>query len=218
MLMTKETIDQLAGYLGSTPIPEDFDTFWAARMAEADQVSLDYSVSPSEIPAFDTCDYLDFWFRGMNGARLYAKYVKPRSDRPIPLVLQFHGYPGASRSWLEQSSYAGMGCALLALDCPGQGGLGDDPGATPGPPSRATSSPAWTVLPSGCTTSASTRISASSAASSGNWRASTRKRSTSTALPRAAALVLPAPPSTPASSTGRPSSTPFSATTGWFGN
>ena len=104
MLMTKETIDQLAGYLGSTPIPEDFDTFWAARMAEADQVSLDYSVSPSEIPAFDTCDYLDFWFRGMNGARLYAKYVKPRSDRPIPLVLQFHGYPGASRSWLEQSS------------------------------------------------------------------------------------------------------------------
>ena len=34
MLMTKETIDQLAGYLGSTPIPEDFDTFWAARMAE----------------------------------------------------------------------------------------------------------------------------------------------------------------------------------------
>lgn len=132
MLMTKETIDQLAGYLGSTPIPEDFDTFWAARMAEADQVSLDYSVSPSEIPAFDTCDYLDFWFRGMNGARLYAKYVKPRSDRPIPLVLQFHGYPGASRSWLEQSSYAGMGCALLALDCPGQGGLGDDPGGYAG--------------------------------------------------------------------------------------
>lgn len=37
MLMTKETIDQLAGYLGSTPIPEDFDTFWAARMAEADK-------------------------------------------------------------------------------------------------------------------------------------------------------------------------------------
>ena len=132
MLMTKETIDQLAGYLGSTPIPEDFDTFWAARMAEADQVSLDYSVSPSEIPAFDTCDYLDFWFRGMNGARLYAKYVKPRSDRPIPLVLQFHGYPGASRSWLEQSSYAGMGCALLALDCPGPGGLGDDPGGYAG--------------------------------------------------------------------------------------
>lgn len=56
------------------------------------------------------------------GAQLYAKYVKPRAARPVPLVLQFHGYPGASRSWLEQSSFAGMGCALLAMDCPGQGG------------------------------------------------------------------------------------------------
>jgi cephalosporin-C deacetylase-like acetyl esterase len=41
-------------------------------------------------------------------------------DAPVPLVLQFHGYPGSSRSWLEQSSYAGMGMAIIALDCPGQ--------------------------------------------------------------------------------------------------
>lgn len=129
MSMTKEEIYALDGYLGTTPMPDDFDAFWAARMAEADQIPLDYTLTQAkEVPSFDTCDYLDLWFTGMGGARVYAKYLKPRVQKPIPLVLQFHGYPGASRSWLEQSSYAGMGMAILAMDCPGQGGFGDDIG------------------------------------------------------------------------------------------
>lgn len=133
MSMTAEDIKNLDGYLGTTPIPEDFDEFWAARMAEADQAPLDYSVTQAaEVPSFDTCEYLDLWFTGMGGAKLYAKYLKPVSDKPLPLVLQFHGYPGASRSWLEQSSYAGMGMAIIAMDCPGQGGFGDDIGGYAG--------------------------------------------------------------------------------------
>lgn len=115
-------------YTGLTPVPDDFDAFWAERMAEADAVELDYEISASEIPSFDTVDYLDLWFTGMGGARLYAKYVKPRSEEPVPLVLQFHGYPGATRSWFEQSSFAGMGCALIGLDNPGQGGKSQDVG------------------------------------------------------------------------------------------
>ena len=129
MSMTAEEIKNLDWYLGTTPMPEDFDSFWAARMAEADQIPLQYTLTQAkEVPSFDTCDYLDLWFTGMGGARIYAKYLKPRIRKPVPLVLQFHGYPGASRSWLEQSSYAGMGMAILAMDCPGQGGYGDDAG------------------------------------------------------------------------------------------
>ncbi|MBQ9620667.1 MAG: acetylxylan esterase, partial [Atopobiaceae bacterium] len=81
--------------MGMTPVPADFDAFWQERMAEADAVDLDYEIMPSEIDPFDTVDYLDLWFTGMGGARIYAKYVKPRSDAPVPLVLQFHGYPGS---------------------------------------------------------------------------------------------------------------------------
>lgn len=133
MSMTAEGIEQLNGYLGTTPIPGDFEEFWAARMEEADQVPLEYSVTQArEVPSFDTCDYLDLWFTGMGGAHIYAKYLKPRSAKPIPVVLQFHGYPGASRSWLEQSSYAGMGMAIIAIDCPGQGGWSDDIGGFAG--------------------------------------------------------------------------------------
>lgn len=46
----------------------------------------------------------------------------------MPLVLQFHGYPGASRSFAEQASFAGMGMALIAMDCPGQAGYSEDVG------------------------------------------------------------------------------------------
>ena len=130
--MTFEDIEALGSYHGMTPLPDDFDEFWARRMEEADAVPLKWTVAPSEIPSFDTCEYLDLWFEGMGGALLYAKYVRPVSDWPLPLVLQFHGYPGATRSWFEQSSFAGMGCALIALDNPGQGGKSEDVGGFKG--------------------------------------------------------------------------------------
>lgn len=127
--MTAEELTEFDDYHGLTARPEDFDEFWAARMDEADAVELEWWVEPSdEVPSNDVCEYLDLWFRGMGGAKLYAKYVRPHSASPRPLVLQFHGYPGATRSWYEQSSFAGMGCSLIALDNPGQGGRSEDVG------------------------------------------------------------------------------------------
>ncbi|MBQ3266766.1 MAG: acetylxylan esterase [Atopobiaceae bacterium] len=126
--MSPADIDKLANYHGLTPEPEGFDAFWEARMAEAEAAPLEWEVTPSEIPAYPTCEFLDLWFRGLRGERLHAKYLRPVSDEPLPLVLQFHGYPGTSRSWFEQASFAGMGMALVALDNPGQGGPSRDAG------------------------------------------------------------------------------------------
>ena len=124
---------ELEAYTGSTPIPPDFDEFWAARMAEADAVPLRYEVVPAaEVDSFATCSYYDLWFSGMGGARLYAKYLRPASDGPVPLVLRFHGYPGRTRSWLEHSSFAGMGFADITMDNPGQGGKSQDIGGFAG--------------------------------------------------------------------------------------
>ena len=127
--MTASEIEALGGYYGATPKPADFEAFWQARMAEADAVPLDYTVTQAkEVPSWDICDFLDLWFTGMAGARIYAKYLRPHSDKPVPLVLQFHGYPGASCSFAEQASFAGMGMALIAMDCPGQAGYSVDAG------------------------------------------------------------------------------------------
>lgn len=129
VFMTAEEIESLGDYLGATPKPEDFEQFWQARMAEADTIPLEFTFAQArEVPSSSQCKFLDLWFTGMNGTQVYAKYLRPRTESPVPLVLQFHGYPGASRSWAEQASFAGMGMALLAMDCPGQGGYGFDAG------------------------------------------------------------------------------------------
>ena len=132
MRMTAKALEELGAYHGTAPCPADFDAFWDARVKEAREIPLQYTFSPAQLPEFETCRYFDLWFTGMGGARVHAKYVKPEREGKIPVVLQFHGYPGASRSWLEQSSFAGMGFALLAMDCPGQGGPGEDPGGYQG--------------------------------------------------------------------------------------
>ncbi len=123
-----ELQDLYGSYVGAMPCPDDFDAFWRDRMDEADDVELAYTLEPASIANSATCEFFDLWFTGMCGARLHAKYLRPVSDEPVPLVLQFHGYPGASRSWFEQASFAGMGMALIALDCPGQGGPSEDAG------------------------------------------------------------------------------------------
>ena len=155
MSYTRAQIEALGDYHGSVPVPEDFDAFWAERMAEADAQPLEWELvaaseaaggadlSPEAV-AQAPCDLFDLWFRGMGGARLHAKYLVPTGELAltqvpegepfcgVPLVLQFHGYPGTSRSWLEQMSYVGMGMAILAFDCPGQGGPGNDVGGYEG--------------------------------------------------------------------------------------
>lgn len=152
---TRGQIEDLAGYRGSTPVPPDFDEFWATRIQEADSEPLEWELVPAteamgganispEAIAGASCKLYDLWFRGMGGARLHAKYLVPKGELALsqahegepfegmPLVLQFHGYPGTSRSWLEQMSYVGMGMAILAFDCPGQGGPGNDVGGYEG--------------------------------------------------------------------------------------
>ncbi|MBQ6819759.1 MAG: acetylxylan esterase [Clostridium sp.] len=125
-------LDELKKYRGTNPMPEDFHKFWDERMEEVKNHTLRYSITDSEISGFEACSYYDLWFEGINGEEVYAKYVKPKSDDKLPLILQFHGYPGASRGWFEQTSFAGMGCALIAMDCPGQGGKGEDIGGFKG--------------------------------------------------------------------------------------
>lgn len=135
MPFSAQRLAELEACRGKNPIPADFDEFWAARMAEADAVPLDYEILPSDqVPELGSCAYFDLYFTGMGGACVYAKYAMPKvpGSGPVPLVLQFHGYPGCTRSWAEQSSWPGIGCAVLSMDNPGQGGRSEDIGGFKG--------------------------------------------------------------------------------------
>ena len=122
----------LNNYLGTNPCPKDFDVFWQERMAEAQNVELDYEITPSSIPENEQVAYDILTFRGIEGELIYAKYIRPKTTKDVPLILQFHGYPGASRNWFELSSFAGMNYAMIAMDCPGQGGYSEDKGGFDG--------------------------------------------------------------------------------------
>lgn len=126
--MTRDEIARLDTYSGSTPPPKDFDEFWERQMKESDQIPLEFDLTLAPMPSFDNCLCYELWFRGLYGAGLCARYLRPRSGEAVPLVLQFHGYPGAARSWLELAAFVGMGNAVIALDCPGQGGKSEDTG------------------------------------------------------------------------------------------
>ena len=131
--MTCDELHKYDNYYGLTPTPPDFGEFWEKRMAEASAIPLEYEIKPSDfMPSNDSCLFYDLWFTGMKGAKIYAKYIRPNTREKLPLVLQFHGYPGASRSWWELSSFAGMGMAMIAMDCPGQGGRSEDKGGYKG--------------------------------------------------------------------------------------
>jgi len=74
----------------------------------------------------------DLFFTGVGGARIHAKYVRPRGPGPHPAILQFHGYSGSSGDWLDKLAWVSEGFAVAALDCRGQGGASEDVGGVKG--------------------------------------------------------------------------------------
>jgi cephalosporin-C deacetylase len=80
---------------------------------------------------FAECFHL--YFTGVGGARVHAKYLRPKGTRePHPAVLMFHGYSGSSGDWCDKLNYVALGFSVAALDCRGQGGLSHDVGGARG--------------------------------------------------------------------------------------
>ena len=76
-------------------------------MAEADAVPLDYTVTQAQRGA-RAGTAATFWTCGSPAWQVRTPLRQvfapaPRAS-PMPLVLQFHGYPGASRTFAEQAS------------------------------------------------------------------------------------------------------------------
>lgn len=122
------SLAELKEYQGRSPKPVDYDTYWARALAELDQQSLAYELVPATFQS-ELADCYHLYFTGVGGARVHAKYVKPKqanADKPGPGMAIFHGYACDSGDWLDKVTYAAHGITVLALDCRGQGGLSED--------------------------------------------------------------------------------------------
>jgi cephalosporin-C deacetylase len=123
----------LAQYQGTNPRPHDFDAYWDAGLGELDAHDPQVQCVPSTALCSRTAECFDLWFTGLGGARVYAKYLRPRHrEGRLPAVLQFHGYSGDGGDWQDKLGLVAEGFCVAAMDCRGQGGRSEDTGGVRG--------------------------------------------------------------------------------------
>jgi cephalosporin-C deacetylase len=133
MALIDMPLEELKKYQGRNPCPADFDQYWDKAMAEMWAIDPKVELVKSEFQVpFAEC--FDLWFIGVKGARIHAKYLRPKSsDKKHPAVVEFHGYNGSCGEWsYKMLSYVALGFSFAALDCRGQGGLSEDVGGVRG--------------------------------------------------------------------------------------
>jgi cephalosporin-C deacetylase len=125
-------LEKLEQYQGTNPKPADFDEFWDASLQELAEIDPELELRPAQFQTpFADCFHL--FFTGTGGARIHAKYLRPKGAENCPAVLQFHGYSASSGDWNGKLSYVAAGFCVAALDCRGQAGMSQDIGGTTGP-------------------------------------------------------------------------------------
>ncbi len=76
---------------------------------------------------FKNVECYDLYFTGTKGAKIYAKFYKPKNiEGKASAVLRFHGCGDNSGQWMTHVGYANEGFVVAALDCRGQGGKSED--------------------------------------------------------------------------------------------
>ena len=125
-------LEQLRKYKGISPCPDDIDPFWDEAIEEMKAVHPKIVMSRAEFQC-SFADCYDMTFDGVGGARIYAKYVRPKKQKEKqPALVKFHGYSMDSGDWVELLPYAAEGFCIAALDCRGQAGKSQDTGAVNG--------------------------------------------------------------------------------------
>lgn len=125
-------LKQLQQYEGRTPRPHDFDEYWEKALEEMRAVDPAVVLVPAAI-SVPYADCYDLYFTGVKGARVHAKYLKPKGlQQPGPALLHFHGYAGSSGDWYDKLPYAALGYTVVSMDCRGQGGKSEDVGGAIG--------------------------------------------------------------------------------------
>jgi cephalosporin-C deacetylase len=139
MPLTDLSLPQLLTYQGRNPRPADFDAYWAAALSELDATAPNPELHPAAVVTSHQVEAFDLWFTGVGGARIYAKYLRPKATvtsstppKKHPAVLQFHGYSGHTGEWLDKFGWPAEGFCYAAMECRGQGGRSEDSGRVKG--------------------------------------------------------------------------------------
>lgn len=133
MPILDKPLPELQQYRGTHPKPAGFDEYWQRAVLELDATPPSPVLEPTPDFHCRAAECFDLWFQGVGGARIYAKFLRPRGVfAPMPAILEFHGYSASSGEWSAKLKYVAEGFAVAALDCRGQGGRSEDVGGVKG--------------------------------------------------------------------------------------
>jgi cephalosporin-C deacetylase len=123
---------ELEAYTGRNPRPLDHDAFWQRALSELGDTAPDLELVPASFRAA-SAECFDLFFTGVGGARVHAKYLRPRHAAAAhPAIVMFHGYTGSSGDWADKLIWVERGFSVAAMDCRGQGGQSEDVGGVRG--------------------------------------------------------------------------------------
>lgn len=128
MPMIDMPLNELKQYKGISPCPKDIDEFWDEAVKEMRVVDPKVELTPADFKcSFAECFHM--YFYGVGGARIYAKYVRPKQQSgKAPALCKFHGYSRCSGDWFDLLPFAAEGFHIAAMDCRGQAGKSQDTG------------------------------------------------------------------------------------------
>lgn len=133
MPLVDMSLDKLREYQGINPKPADFDEYWDKALEEMNAIDYNADFKPYPQLKSKIADAFELTFTSTKGARIYAKFLKPKKVvGKVPAVLSFHGLSGSSHSWNSLLNFASQGYVVADLDCRGQGGYSQDVGGTEG--------------------------------------------------------------------------------------
>jgi cephalosporin-C deacetylase len=136
MAMFDFPLDQLERYLPEVREPADFDAFWKASLATADDTPVLVDVTPAEPTGLGLVDTWDVTLSGFGGDPVRAWYTRPAdwirpADQALPAVVEFVGYGRGRGLPHERLTWPAAGYAHLVMDSRGQGDQYGTGGDTP---------------------------------------------------------------------------------------
>jgi len=113
-------LEQLQQYTPPATATEDFDSFWEETLQELHTVPLTYERHEISYPVKNMKVYQVF-FKGFNDAQIEAVLAMPITDKPLPGIVEFHGYNWVNdRDKHDVVNLALKGYAVMRMFCRGQ--------------------------------------------------------------------------------------------------
>ncbi|MGV2639823.1 prolyl oligopeptidase family serine peptidase [Clostridium perfringens] len=126
MAILDMSLEKLYEYRGISPLPEDFDEFWNSQLRELDDLDIKLELKKADFES-PIAECYDLYFNGIDGTRIYAKFMKPKEVKgKMPALLEFHGYEERSNDWSNNLHYVASGMCVAVMECRGQDYLKED--------------------------------------------------------------------------------------------